>query len=80
MDRKWRKIDLPKPTKYCTKLVNFNQYLIIMLKNFPIPKFNHRRSVSADFQMGCFALFDISHMVTLEAIYSTTTNLCGLKL
>ncbi|KRX33486.1 hypothetical protein T09_10738 [Trichinella sp. T9] len=25
-----------------------------MSKNFPIPKFNHRRSVSTEYQMGCF--------------------------
>ncbi|KRZ64324.1 hypothetical protein T08_9714 [Trichinella sp. T8] len=25
-----------------------------MLKNFPISKFNHCRSVSTEFQMGCF--------------------------
>ncbi|KRX31588.1 hypothetical protein T09_9501 [Trichinella sp. T9] len=28
-----------------------------MSKNFPIPKFNHRRSVSTEYQMGCFPNF-----------------------
>ncbi|KRX33532.1 hypothetical protein T05_5265 [Trichinella murrelli] len=44
MDRKSRKIDLPKTTKYCTSLVIYSEYLIIMSKNFSIPKFNYRRS------------------------------------
>ncbi|KRX33261.1 hypothetical protein T05_3619 [Trichinella murrelli] len=57
MDRKWKKIDLPKTTKYCINIANFNEYRIIMLKIFPIPKFNHRRSVSTDFQMGHFPVY-----------------------
>ncbi|KRY06747.1 hypothetical protein T01_7173 [Trichinella spiralis] len=36
------------------KTWQFNEYLIIMSKNFPIPKCNHRRSASTEFQMGCF--------------------------
>ncbi|KRY99463.1 hypothetical protein T11_12633, partial [Trichinella zimbabwensis] len=32
---------LPKRRKYCTRLGNFNEYLIIMSKKFPMPKFNH---------------------------------------
>ncbi|KRX71444.1 hypothetical protein T06_3022 [Trichinella sp. T6] len=62
MDRKLRKIDLPKTTKYCTSLGSFNEYLIIMSKNIPVPKFNHRRSVSTEFHMGCFPLYQDRHM------------------
>ncbi|KRY03828.1 hypothetical protein T03_17817, partial [Trichinella britovi] len=48
---------LPKTTKYCTSLGFFSEYLIIMSKNFSIPKFNYRQSISTEFQMGCFPVY-----------------------
>ncbi|KRX75231.1 hypothetical protein T06_16303 [Trichinella sp. T6] len=65
MDRKSRKIDLPKTTKYCTSLGIFSEYLIIMSKNFSIPKFNYRRSFYRNFMQL------ISQPTALEAHFYT---------
>ncbi|KRX32976.1 hypothetical protein T05_7874 [Trichinella murrelli] len=44
-----------------------------MQKTFPIPKFNHPRAVSREFQMGCFPVYYDRRMQNLNAVYSTSS-------